>query len=83
MIESRFATFQKTEIYYDTDYRAEILAFSVDIQSLRLLILSGIRNLTQKRDKLITIFDIKTEKFLVRIRIDSREIIGRIKSNLY
>ena len=31
----------------------------------------------------MTIFDIDTEQILVRIKIQSREIIGRLKSNLY
>lgn len=31
MIESRFGTFQKTEIYKDLDLKAEILTFGVDI----------------------------------------------------
>jgi len=36
-----------------------------------------------KRDKFVTIFDINTEKILYSLMIHSREIIGRLKSNLY
>ena len=63
--------------------RAEILNYGVDNTRKRLLILTGIKNNHDKRDKFITIFDIESEKVLHRIMIDCREIIGRLKSNLY
>lgn len=36
-----------------------------------------------KRDKFITIFDIKSEKVLYSMQITDGELIGRLKSNLY
>ena len=36
-----------------------------------------------RRDKFITIFDLDTETLIVRISIKNKEIIGRLKSNLY
>ena len=43
------------------------VTFGVDIQSRRLLILTGIKNLKEKRDKWVIIYDIKTEKLLYRV----------------
>ena len=36
-----------------------------------------------KRDKFVTIYDWDQEVVIVRLKIESREIIGRLKSNLY
>ena len=65
------------------DKKAEILNFGVDNTRKRLIILSGIKNQKQKRDKFITLYDIVSEKVLYTMMIHSREIIGRLKSNLY
>jgi len=45
--------------------------------------LSGIKNHEEKRDKFVTLFDFENEKILYHIRVTNREIIGRLKSNLY
>ena len=47
------------------------------------MILTGIKNNHDKRDKFITIYDLETENVICRIPIKCREIIGRLKSNLY
>ena len=49
----------------------------------RLIILTGIKNSKNKRDKFVTIFDLDSEKVLYSLMVHSREIIGRLKSNLY
>ena len=49
----------------------------------RLIILSGIKNQKGRRDKFVTLYDIKSESLLYRIKINNMEIIGRLKSNLY
>ena len=48
-----------------------------------MIILSGIKNQKDKRDKFFTLYEIDTEKILYQLQISSREIIGRMKSNLY
>jgi hypothetical protein len=63
--------------------RAEILNFGVDNTRRDLIILSGIKNQKKKRDKFITLYCIDKEKVLFQMQIQSREIIGRLKSNLY
>ena len=49
----------------------------------RLLILTGIKNRKGKRDKYITIYDLKHEKVLLNMVVENPELIGRLKSNLY
>lgn len=83
MISCEFGNFEKTMIYQDRDPMAEILNFSVDNTRKRLLILTGKKNMKNKRDKFITIFDIEKETLLYSMQIKNREIIGRLKSNLY
>jgi hypothetical protein len=83
LIDCLFGSWKETCIYEEREKKAEILNFGVDNQRRRLIILSGIKNSKDKRDKFVTIFDIDTEQILVRIKIQSREIIGRLKSNLY
>ena len=83
LVESLFGNWNKTNIYEDIDKKAEILNFGVDNTRKRLIILSGIKNQKQKRDKFITLYDIVSEKVLYTMMIHSREIIGRLKSNLY
>ena len=58
----QFGTFKKTEVYQDKDLRAEILNFGVDSAFKKIIILTGIKNNKEKRDKFITLFDIETEK---------------------
>ena len=70
-------------VYKDKHERAEILNFGVDNTRKRLIILTGIKNLKNRRDKFITIFDIDKEQIIYQMMIHSREIIGRLKSNLY
>ena len=70
-------------MYEDVELKAEILNFGVDNMKQRLMILSGIKNNHDKRDKFLTIYDLENELVLCRIPIKSREIIGRLKSNLY
>jgi len=55
----------------------------VDNTRKRLIILTGIKNSKNKRDKFVTIFDLDSEKVLYSLMVHSREIIGRLKSNLY
>ena len=45
--------------------------------------MTGVKNQKNKRDKFVTIYDIDTEKVMYSLMIHSREIIGRLKSNLY
>lgn len=83
MIEALFGSYKITDIYNDKDNRAEILNFGVDNTRKRLIILTGIKNHKSKRDKFITLYDIESEKILYHLMIKNREIIGRLKSNLY
>lgn len=83
MIESVFGNFVKTQVYQDKDKRAEILNFGVDNQRRRLIILTGIKNQKNKRDKFFSIYEIDSEKVILQLQITNREIIGRMKSNLY
>jgi hypothetical protein len=83
LIECLFGSFKKNKVYEDKDPRAEILNFGVDNTRERLIILSGIKNLKRRRDKFVTLYDINTEQILYQIKIESLEIIGRLKSNLY
>ena len=83
MIESQFGNYEKTMVYKDKNEKAEILNFGVDNTRKRLLILTGIKNLKNRRDKFITIFDIDEEKIIYQMMIHDKEIIGRLKSNLY
>ena len=83
MVESIFRNYTKTEVYSDKDKRAEILNFGIDNQRKRLIILSGIKNQKNKRDKFFTIYCIDTEKTILQLQITNQEIIGRLKSGLY
>ena len=83
LIQSVFGSYSKTQIYQDKDQRAEILNFGIDNQKRRIIILTGIKNQKDKRDKFFTIYEIDTEKVLYQLQIKNREIIGRMKSNLY
>ena len=47
------------------------------------MILTGIKNKKDKRDKFFTLYNIDTETIVLYIKITNREIIGRLKSNLY
>ena len=83
MVQTRFGAFDKLMLYKDRDPLAEILNFGVDSSTRRLLILTGKKNMKQRRDKFITIFDIDTEQIVFRSQIQDIELIGRLKSNLY
>ena len=83
MIECLFGSFKKNRVYFDSDPRAEILNYGVDNSKRRLMILTGIKNSHNKRDKFITFYDLDTSKKLCKITVTNREIIGRLKSNLY
>lgn len=83
MIDTLFGSYKITEVYCDKDHRAEILNFGVDNTRKRLIILTGIKNHTNKRDKFITFYDVDSEKIIYHLMIKNREIIGRLKSNLY
>ena len=83
MIECLFGSFKKNRVYFDSDPRAEILNYGVDNSKRRLMILTGIKNSHNKRDKFITFYDLDTSKKLCNIIVTNREIIGRLKSNLY
>ena len=70
-------------MYEDKDAAAEILNFGVDNTNKRLLVLTGIKNRKNKRDKFITIYSFRREKVVFTMRVLSKELIGRLKSNLY
>ena len=67
----------------ERDIRAEILNFGVDNTREVLIVLSGIKNTKDKRDKFVTLYDIEKEQIMIRVEVKSAEIIGRLKSNLY
>ena len=69
MIECLFGSYKITSVYEEREKKAEILNFGVDNQRRRLIILSGVKNTKEKRDKFVAIFDIDTEQILVRIKI--------------
>lgn len=71
------------EVYQDREPTAEILNFGIDNTRRRLIILTGIKNKKKKRDKFITLYDIDSETVMCQIKVTKREIIGRLKSNLY
>ena len=83
MVEASFGNYKVTDIYEDNDARAEILNFGVDNTRQRLMILTGIKNRREKRDKFITIYCFEREKIIIHIGVKDSEIIGRLKSNLY
>lgn len=83
MIECLFGGFKVSKVFEDSIKTAEILNFGVDNTRKRLIILTGVKNSKMKRDKFITIYDWDQEVVIVRLKIESREIIGRLKSNLY
>ena len=83
MVESQFGNFTKNFIYKDKKRNAEVLNFGVDNTRKRLIILTGIKNQKNRRDKFVTIYDIDTEQTLYQLQVHDREIIGRLKSNLY
>jgi len=83
MIECQFGNYSKTAVYQDKSNKAEILNFGCDNTRKRLIILTGIKNQKNRRDKFVTIYDIESEKVLYSLMIHNREIIGRLKSNLY
>jgi hypothetical protein len=83
MIECLFGSCSKTKVYEEKDQKAEILNFGVDNTKKRLIILAGIKNAKEKRDKFVSIYDIESETTMVRISLTDQEIIGRLKSNLY
>ena len=59
MIECLFGSFKNTMVYEDVNMRAEILNFGVDNVRNRIMILTGIKNNHDKRDKFLTIYDIE------------------------
>ena len=61
MIDCQFGYYKITNVYEEREKKAEILNFGVDNQKRRLIILSGIKNSRDKRDKYVTIFDIDSE----------------------
>ena len=83
MLECLFGSFKCSQVYFDVNLKAEILNFGVDNTKKRLMILTGIKNNHDKRDKFLTIYDLTTEKVIFNLMIKAREIIGRLKSNLY
>jgi len=83
LVEASFGNYKVTDIYEDKDLRAEILAFGVDNTKKRLMILTGIKNRKDKRDKFICIYCLKTEKILMNMLVNNSDLIGRLKSNLY
>ena len=64
MVESVFGSYSKQKIYKDKDIRAEILNFAIDSQNRRLMILTGIKNSKNKRDKFFTLYEIDKEKIM-------------------
>jgi len=65
MVECKFGNYSGKEfVYKDRNLKAEILNFGVDNTRKRLIILTGIKNIKNKRDKFVTIFDINNEKVL-------------------
>jgi len=83
MLQSLFGSYKVSEIYQDKDIRAEILNFGVDNTRKILIILTGIKNSKDKRDKFVTLYDIEKERTLTTVLVTCGEIIGRLKSNLY
>ena len=83
LLEALFGSHKVSQIYEDTNKYAEILNFGVDNTMKRLMILSGVKNSKNRRDKFITLYDIDTEKIIYKIKVENKEIIGRLKSNLY
>jgi hypothetical protein len=67
MIESSFGNWIKREVFVDKDKRAEILNFGVDNGRKWLIVLSGIKNQKNHRDKFFTIYCIETEKIITHI----------------
>jgi len=83
LLEASFGNYMVTDIYEDKDQRAEILNFGVDNTEKRLMILTGIKNRKNKRDKFIAIYCLKSEKVLMKMMVKNPDLIGRLKSNFY
>ena len=83
ILEALFSSYSLRNIYEDPNELAEILNIAVDPSSHMLLVLSGIKNKKERRDKFINLFDIEQEKNVCRIGVTNLELIGRLKSNLY
>ena len=47
------------------------------------MILSGVKNSKDKRDKFLTLYSFNHDKIIFTMKLKSLEIIGRLKSNLY
>lgn len=82
-MDTMFGGFRIIDVYHDKDNRAEILNFGVDNTRKRLIVLTGIKNSKDRRDKFVTLYDLEEERVLYSLQVHQREIIGRLKSNLY
>ena len=83
MIDCLYGSYKINPIYEDIDLRAEILNYGVDNTRRRLMVLTGIKNNHNRRDKFFSIYDIDSEKVIYSLQIKNPEVIGRLKSNLY
>ena len=83
MVQAQFGSYKVTDIYEDKDQNAEILNFGVDNTSSRLIILSRVKNPKGKSFKYFTLYSFNRDKIIFQMKIENKEIIGRLKSNLY
>lgn len=45
--------------------------------------MTGIKNKKNKRDKFVTVYDFENVKVVFSMQVHNKELIGRLKSNLY
>ena len=64
ILETMFGGCRTREVYKDRDPKAEVLNFGVDNTRKRLIVLTGVKNMKNRRDKFLTIFDIDKELVL-------------------
>ena len=83
MLGTEYSGYLVNDVYADKDSKSEILNFALDNTLKKLIILSGIKSQKNKREKFFTLYDIETEKVLYSLMIKNREVIGRLKSNLF
>lgn len=83
MVEIRYSMYETKMIYENKDSRVQVKNFAVDCTDKIIMLLTTDRNKNLNEENYISLIDIETEKLLIKIKVEDKEIIGRIMTNLF
>ena len=83
MVECRFSMYEVKTLLENKDTSFQVHNYSIDKTENKMLLLTSSMTNRQEKENQLGVFDLETENIVLKFKLRDKEVIGRMKTNLY